>query len=68
MYEPSGHETVVRIKSPEGGVHTLALDEEDYARLLNEGWQTEEEVSAFFREPIPEEEFIRRDGEMGEVR
>lgn len=68
MYEPSGNETVVRMRNPEGSVHTLALDDEDYAHLLNEGWHAEEEVSTFFREPIPEEEFIKRDSEMGEVR
>jgi hypothetical protein len=62
MYTPDGNEYLVHMKDPGGLLLTLTIDEEDYARLLNEGWTVIEETERFYREPLTEEMFRQATG------
>lgn len=63
MYEPDGHETVVRFTDPDGLVLNLSVDDEDYARLVHSGWRVVEELHTITREVVTPEDFDRaRDG------
>jgi hypothetical protein len=59
MYEPDGREMIVRFRHEEREPReaTLAVDAEDYARMLNDGWGVVEEVQPHQRETISPEEF-----------
>lgn len=39
MFVEDGKETLVHFKGPEGGEYTISVDDESYARMLNDGYK-----------------------------
>ena len=50
MYVENGVETIVHLRCGKKEL-VIAVDDESYARLLNEGWELVEELSSFTRLP-----------------
>jgi hypothetical protein len=53
MYEEDGINMQAVFESPKGERHTLFLDDEAFAYLLNEGWVFIEELRKIHRDDVP---------------
>lgn len=58
MYEPDGNEMLVVARDPEDKEFRISIDDETYARLVNEGWTLTGQF-ATVRPPVTEEMFQR---------
>lgn len=51
MYEPDGSETLYHLRRGEEELR-IAVDDETFAHLLNDGWEVIEETLSFSRLPV----------------
>lgn len=61
MYVPNGNEMIVSITNEFGEESLVTVDEEDYANLVNRGFDVTE-IGSHHRDPILEDEFERAGG------